>query len=107
MAMKMMAAAGLLALGTLGAVSGASAQAALSEADIQRIRESAPKCEAHPSHTWEGRVSGDTENLIGATIPVSFVGCFSTEAECNTWKDHTSGYITGRIIQFSCAQRGG
>ena len=83
----------------------AAAQEALSPADIQRIRDSAPDCRSHPDYPWIGRVSGDSEGIAGNTIPVSFVGCFPNEGECETWKTRTSSVITTTIIQYSCRKR--
>ena len=83
----------------------AAAQEALSPYDINRLRESAPDCRSHPDYPWIGRVSGGVENLMGGTVPVSFVGCFPEKAECERWKTRTSGVIITTIIQYSCTRR--
>jgi hypothetical protein len=70
------------------------------------FRANTPKCEANPDLPWIGRASGQTQALMSDfEVPVSFVGCFRTEAECRKWLGHGIGLITGRIFQNSCAPR--
>lgn len=72
---------------------------------IQQVFDSTPSCSEHPSAPWIGRVSGGTENLMGGTRTISFVGCFATQAKCERWKGQTSGIILTTIIQYSCKPR--
>ncbi|MDQ0315979.1 hypothetical protein [Amorphus orientalis] len=74
--------------------------------EIAAIRKATPSCNANPGAPWVGRVSGSVENDIDdRIIPVSFVGCFQSQPECERWKEKTSGFITGPIIQYSCDAR--
>ncbi|MEW5423181.1 hypothetical protein [Amorphus sp. 3PC139-8] len=74
--------------------------------EIDQIRKATPSCNANPNAQWVGRVSGSVEDdTTDQIIPVSFVGCFTSEAECNRWKEKTSGFITGPIIQYTCNRR--
>jgi hypothetical protein len=70
------------------------------------FRAATPKCEANPGLPWIGRASGQTTALMSdLQVPVSFVGCFATEAECRKWLGHGIGLITGRIVENSCKRR--
>lgn len=74
--------------------------------DVNSFREASPSCDANPSLPWQGRVSGESdEDPTDNTEPVSFVGCFATEAECNAWRERGSGLIDGRIVEDVCEQR--
>lgn len=74
--------------------------------EITQIQKATPSCRAHPQAGWIGRVSGSVEDdMTDDIIPVSFVGCFDSQAVCERWKEKTSGFITGPIIQYSCAPR--
>ena len=76
------------------------------EGDVIAFREASPSCDANPSLPWIGRVSGESdEDPTNNVEPVSFVGCFATEAECNAWRERGSGLIDDRIVQNSCEQR--
>jgi hypothetical protein len=98
------AAIGLLALGTLAL--GTMAAGANTLYDITEIKKGTPSCEAHPTAPWIGRVSGSVQDdMTDEIVPVSFVGCFDSQAVCEAWKEKTSGFITGPIIQYSCEHR--
>lgn len=98
------AAIGLAALGGVAAATMPAGAATLYE--ITEIQKATPSCKAHPQAQWVGRVSGSVEDdMTDDIIPVSFVGCFDTQAVCETWKEKTSGFITGPIIQYNCRQR--
>ena len=74
--------------------------------DIDAFREATPSCDANPSLPWIGRVSGESDDdPTNAVEPLSFVGCFATEAECNAWRERGSGLIDDRIVQNSCEKR--
>lgn len=83
--------------------------AAPAAADYNRViafRAATPKCEANPNLPWIGRASGQTTSLMSdLMVPVSFVGCFATEAECRKWLGHGIGLIDGRIVENSCRPR--
>ena len=80
--------------------------AAFAQEDVNSFREASPSCDANPTLSWIGRVSGESdEDPTDNTEPVSFVGCFATEAECNAWRERGSGLIDDRIVQNSCEQR--
>lgn len=79
---------------------------AYAQEDVNAFKEATPKCDANPSLAWQGRVSGESdENVMDEVEPVSFVGCFATEAECNAWREKASGMIDDRIIENVCEQR--
>lgn len=87
-------------------VLGSTAAGANTLYEINKIQREAPSCEANPSARWVGRVSGTVQDdMTDRIIPVSFVGCFTSEATCTRWKEKTSGFITGPIVQYSCSQR--
>lgn len=70
------------------------------------FRANTPKCEANPDLPWIGRASGQTTSLMSdLQVPVSFVGCFRTEAECRKWLGRGIGLIDGRIVENSCRPR--
>lgn len=73
--------------------------------DVARVRAETPACNDHPNWNWVGRVSGQMTVQNDRGAPVSFVGCFPTQASCETWKGRASGIIDRRIIQYSCAPR--
>ena len=76
------------------------------EGDVNAFREATPSCDANPTLPWIGRVSGESdEDPTNNVEPVSFVGCFATEAECNAWRERGSGLIDDRIVQNSCERR--
>ncbi|WP_146619973.1 hypothetical protein [Acuticoccus sediminis] len=104
MARKAIVAALAFGLATAG-VTAVSAQEALSPADLTRIRDSAPNCDEHPNFPWIGRVAGNAEGIAGNSMPVSFVGCFPDESECEAWKMRTSSVVTSTLVQYSCRQR--
>jgi hypothetical protein len=80
--------------------------AAFAQEDVNAFREASPSCEANPTLPWQGRVSGESdENPTDNTEPVSFVGCFATEAECNAWRERGSGLIDDRIVENVCEKR--
>lgn len=65
-----------------------------------------PSCDANPTAQWIGRASGESdEDLATREEPVSFVGCFKTQAECQLWLDGATGLIDGRIIENVCELR--
>jgi len=65
-----------------------------------------PSCQANPTAPWIGRASGETDDDPSTNQEaVSFVGCFKTRAECQTWLDGATGLIDGRIIENVCEQR--
>ena len=98
------AACGLVALGALSA--GMLSAGANTLYDITEIKKATPSCEANPSAAWVGRVSGSVQDdMTDEIVPVSFVGCFSDQSVCETWKEKTSGFITGPIIQYKCEHR--
>lgn len=104
MRMMNIAACGLVALGTLSV--GLMPARANTLYDITEIQKATPSCEANPSAPWIGRVSGSVQDdMTDDIVPVSFVGCFDTQAACEAWKEKTSGFITGPIIQYTCARR--
>ncbi|MEO1104904.1 MAG: hypothetical protein ROR55_13765 [Devosia sp.] len=72
---------------------------------VNRIRNATPKCADHPQYEWVGRVSGSTDSLLDRPMPVSFVGCFPTERECERWLGQASSIITTTLIQYSCKPR--
>lgn len=75
--------------------------------EINRIRAETPDCRAYPDFPWIGRVSGNVQDdlIDGRTWPVSFVGCFPTQAECEYWKGRASSVIDSTIIQYDCRPR--
>lgn len=76
------------------------------EGDVNAFREASPSCDANPTLPWIGRVSGESdEDPTDNVEPVSFVGCFATEEECNAWRERGSGLIDDRIVQNSCERR--
>jgi hypothetical protein len=82
------------------------AAAVAQEGDVITFRESSPSCEANPTLPWIGRVSGESdEDPTDNTEPVSFVGCFATQAECDAWRERGSGLIDDRIVENVCEQR--
>jgi len=73
---------------------------------IVAFRAKTPSCEANPDAGWVGRVSGTSrQNVRNQRQSVSFVGCFKTEAECNTWILRASGLMDDVVRQFSCTPR--
>lgn len=74
---------------------------------IPRIQASTPDCRAYPEFPWIGRVSGNVQDDLfdGRSRPVSFVGCFPTQAECEYWKGRAGAIIDSTIIQYSCKPR--
>ncbi|WP_018697783.1 hypothetical protein [Amorphus coralli] len=98
------AAGAAAALGFL--VAGAPGASANTQYEITQIQKATPSCRAHPDAPWIGRVSGSVEDdVTDFIIPVSFVGCFDSQPGCERWKEKTSGFITGPIIQYSCKPR--
>jgi len=93
----------------LGAALALAASAGPASADYNQViafRAATPKCEANPTLPWIGRASGQTTALMSdLQVPVSFVGCFATEAECKKWLGKGVGLINGRIIENSCKRR--
>ena len=87
----------------------AGLSASPASADYNQViafRAATPKCEANPNLRWVGRASGQTTSLMSdLQVPVSFVGCFATEAECRKWLGRGIGLIDGRIIENSCRPR--
>jgi hypothetical protein len=80
--------------------------AGFAQEDVNAFREASPSCDANPTLPWIGRVSGESdENPTDNTEPVSFVGCFATEAECNAWRERGSGLIDDRIVENLCEKR--
>jgi len=80
--------------------------AVAAQEDINAFREASPSCDANPTLPWQGRVSGESdEDPTDNTEPVSFVGCFATEAECNAWRERGSGLIDDRIVENICEKR--
>lgn len=73
--------------------------------EIRAVRASTPPCETRPDAPWVGRVSGSVETLIDTRFPISFVGCFYEQGECERWKNRASGAIRGIIVQFNCSRR--
>jgi hypothetical protein len=70
------------------------------------FRAAAPKCEANPTLRWIGRVAGQTDApMSDFQVPVSFVGCFATQAACEKWRGHGVGLMTGRIVTNECRPR--
>jgi hypothetical protein len=97
-------AAALLAVAALSLSIAAPAAADYNQ--VIAFRAATPKCEANPTLPWIGRASGQTTALMSdLQVPVSFVGCFATEAECKKWLGKGIGLITGRIIENSCKRR--
>ena len=83
-----------------------AAPAAADYNQVIAFRAATPKCEANPTLPWVGRASGQTTALMSdLQVPVSFVGCFRTEAECRKWLGRGVGLIDGRIIENSCRPR--
>ncbi|MGX1305889.1 hypothetical protein AB7M35_000609 [Amorphus suaedae] len=91
----------------LGAVSVGTMEARANTLyDITEIKKATPSCEANPGAPWVGRVSGSVQDdMTDEIIPVSFVGCFNSQPVCEAWKEKTSGFITGPIIQYKCEHR--
>lgn len=84
----------------------AAGPAAADYNQVIAFRAATPKCEANPGLPWIGRASGQTTALMSdLQVPVSFVGCFATEAECRKWLGRGVGLIHGRIIENSCKRR--
>ncbi len=84
----------------------AAAPAAADYNQVIAFRAATPKCEANPGLGWVGRASGQTTSLMSdLQVPVSFVGCFRTEAECRKWLGRAVGLIDGRIVENSCRPR--
>ena len=82
----------------------AMAQSAFEQAI--RIQNNVPLCHEHPDYAWEGRVSGNAiDPGNDRSVPVSFLGCFPTKRECETWLGPASGFVTGRLIFASCKPR--
>jgi len=68
--------------------------------------EKSPKCTEGGTGDWQGRAAGSSdEDVTGNMMPVSFVGCFKTQAECQTWLERAQGLIDGEEVQGSCEQR--
>jgi hypothetical protein len=87
-------------------LAGAAVPAAADYNQVIAFRAATPKCEANPTLPWIGRASGQTTSLMSdLMVPVSFVGCFATEAECRKWLGHGIGLIDGRIVENSCRPR--
>ncbi len=83
-----------------------AASAAADYNQVIAFRAATPKCEANPNLPWIGRASGQTTSLMSdLQVPVSFVGCFATEAECRKWLGRGIGLIDGRIVENSCRRR--
>ncbi len=83
-----------------------AAPAAADYNQVIAFRAATPKCEANPNLPWIGRASGQTTSLMSdLQVPVSFVGCFATEAECRKWLGRGIGLIDGRIVENSCRPR--
>jgi hypothetical protein len=83
-----------------------AAPAAADYNQVIAFRAATPKCEANPNLPWIGRASGQTTSLMSdLQVPVSFVGCFATEAECRKWLGRGVGLIDGRIVENSCRPR--
>tara|TARA_R110002020_G_scaffold15611_22_gene55784 strand:+ start:2259 stop:2573 length:315 start_codon:yes stop_codon:yes gene_type:complete len=98
------AAIGLVALSALAA--GSMPAGANTLYEITEIKKATPSCHAHPQAPWVGRVSGSVQDdMTDEIVPVSFVGCFDTQPVCEAWKEKTSGFITGPIIQYECTRR--
>lgn len=83
----------------LAAAAAALLVASPATADYNQViafRAATPKCEDNPTLRWVGRASGQTTALMSdLQVPVSFVGCFATQAECVRWLGHGIGLITG------------
>jgi hypothetical protein len=95
-----------IAAAILAAALALPAAALAQEGDVNAFREASPSCDANPTLPWIGRVSGESdEDPTDNVEPVSFVGCFATEAECNAWRERGSGLIDDRIVQNSCERR--
>lgn len=95
----------LLALAVAGLVFAAVPAAAQFD-PVADYQQKTPSCDANPGSPWIGRASGESdENAEENTEPVSFVGCFKTQAECQTWLDGATGLIDGRIVENVCEQR--
>jgi len=71
---------------------------------ISQVQRAAPNCRRNPTYGWQGRVSGNRE-ADSRSIPVSFVGCFSTQAECEAWRKTALPFVTGRLIYNECKPR--
>ncbi len=95
-----------IAAAVLAAALALPAAAIAQEGDVNAFREATPSCDANPTLPWIGRVSGESdEDPTDNDEPVSFVGCFATEEECNAWRERGSGLIDDRIVQNSCERR--
>ncbi|WP_018698573.1 hypothetical protein [Amorphus coralli] len=71
---------------------------------ISQVQRAAPNCRRNPTYGWQGRVSGNRE-ADSRSIPVSFVGCFPTQAECEAWRKTALPFVTGRLIYNECKPR--
>lgn len=95
-----------IAAAVLAAALALPAASLAQEGDVITFREATPSCDANPTLPWIGRVSGESdEDPTDNVEPVSFVGCFATEEECNAWRERGSGLIDDRIVQNSCERR--
>lgn len=93
-----------LAAGLLAAFFPGPAEAQLDPRQIAEIRADAPSCEGNPDARWRGRLAGNYEYQSDFSGPISFVGCFRTEAACMDWLQRSSGRIF-EMIQFECRRR--
>ena len=95
-----------LVAGAVLALGLAAVPAAADYNQVIAFRAATPKCEANPGLPWIGRAAGQTTALMSdLQVPVSFVGCFATEAECRRWLGKATGLIHGRIVENSCKPR--
>jgi hypothetical protein len=95
-----------LAAFVLAAALALPAAAYAQEGDVIAFQQATPSCDANPTLPWIGRVSGESDDDPTDSVePVSFVGCFATEEECNAWRERGSGLIDDRIVQNSCERR--
>jgi hypothetical protein len=81
----------------------ASAQGIETPFFITRIEGVTPQCRDHPDAPFVGRVSGWMSG--GPNRSVSFVGCFPSAPECESWRLFVSGQILGHLIQNRCEVR--
>lgn len=73
---------------------------------IAQFQAQTPDCESHPGYGWVGRVSGQSNTSWGSgSLPVSVIGCFPSEADCNVWRNRAIGLVNALLIQNSCRPR--
>ncbi|MDQ0317315.1 hypothetical protein [Amorphus orientalis] len=95
---------GLALLMAVALVGGAQAQSTFQRA--MQIQMNVPLCHEHRDYRWEGRLSGNAMDPGNdRAVPVSFLGCFPTKAECEAWLGPATGFVTGRLIFAKCQER--